>query len=315
MSQNLHATYPDFRRRKLKAFTGQVEIAFKSLTNEMRSKNKSSKKAAQKKKLEDEASSSEKCAIEEINIEEDETSVKGPSMNSRLSSLYSGPKTDNVSNQTDDDCQVIDDEDESPVRNEVSGQSSVPNSLSSTEPLLSDFEKIQAKLKTQSEKLKDICSSIPEVYSLKKSLQNLFRTTAAETCCEGDSRTRVLKGHLGKTAQFWMRYVDRVWNILNFQLATKENNLSLHRGCLEKMVSLFFSYDHQNYARYTAVYLQTVLNLPTTHPGAEKLLEEKGFSVNRSAVPLSRNAVDITIEQTINRQGSLLSTGSSAVGT
>ena len=157
MSQNLHATYPDFRRRKLKAFTGQVEIAFKSLTNEMRSKNKSSKKAAQKKKLEDEASSSEKCAIEEINIEEDETSVKGPSMNSRLSSLYSGPKTDNVSNQTDDDCQVIDDEDESPVRNEVSGQSSVPNnnSLSNPEPLLSDFEKIQAKIKTQSEKLKE----------------------------------------------------------------------------------------------------------------------------------------------------------------
>ena len=106
---------------------------------------------------------------------------------------------------------------------------------------------------------------------------------------------------MGKTAQFWMRYVDRVWNILNFQLATKENNLSLHLGCLEKMVSLFFSYDHQNYVRYTAVYLQTVLNLPTTHPGAEKLLEEKGFSVNRSAVPSSRNAVDITIEQTINR--------------
>ena len=94
MSQSLHATYPDYRRRKLKSFTGQVEVAFKSLTTEMRSKNKSGKKAAQKKKQEEEeAPSTEQSAIEEINIEEDETSVKGPSMNSRLSSLYSGQNT------------------------------------------------------------------------------------------------------------------------------------------------------------------------------------------------------------------------------
>ena len=70
MSQSLHATYPDYRRRKLKSFTGQVEVAFKSLTNEMRSKNKSGKKATQKKKQEvEEAPSTEQSAIEEINIE------------------------------------------------------------------------------------------------------------------------------------------------------------------------------------------------------------------------------------------------------
>ena len=114
-------------------------------------------------------------------------------------------------------------------------------------------------------------------------------------------RARVRHGELGKTAQFWLSYMDRVWHILQFQRATKENNLALHLASLENMCSLFFSYDHQNYARYTAVYLQTLLNLPTSHPGAEKLLQQKGFSVDRSAVPSSRNAVDITIEQTINR--------------
>ena len=150
MSQSLHATYPDYRRRKLKAFTSQVETAFKSLTTEMKSKNKSGKKtAAQKKKQTDEekASSSEQSeAIEEVNLEEDETSVKGPSMNSRLSSLYSGPKTGNVDeNDEDEDCQVIDDDDEVPVQD-----LSVPN----PEPL-SDFEKIQAKTKAQSDKLKE----------------------------------------------------------------------------------------------------------------------------------------------------------------
>ena len=40
---------------------------------------------------------------------------------------------------------------------------------------------------------------------------------------------------------------------------------------------------------------------PLSHPGAEELLRKNGFSVNRSEVPSpsSRNAVDITIEQTI----------------
>lgn len=67
------------------------------------------------------------------------------------------------------------------------------------------------------------------------------------------------------------------------------------------MCPLFFSYDHPNYARYTSIYLLILLNLDISHPGAKQLLENNGFSVNRSDVPSSRNAVDITIEQTINR--------------
>ena len=166
--------------------------------------------------------------------------------------------------------------------------------------LLEAFEMSEADFLDDETRAVLLClAKDPTEEKLAESLQNDSCRNLLQRL--SDFRTRVLQGHLGKTAQFWMRYVDRVWNILNFQLATKENNLNLHLGCLEKMVSLFFSYDHQNYARYTAVYLQTVLNLPTTHPGAEKLLAEKGISVNRSVAPSSRNAVDITIEQTINR--------------
>ena len=43
------------------------------------------------------------------------------------------------------------------------------------------------------------------------------------------------------------------------------------------------------------------MNLFKTHPGCKELLEQNGFSVSRSKVTCSRNAVDITIEQTINR--------------
>jgi len=49
------------------------------------------------------------------------------------------------------------------------------------------------------------------------------------------------------------------------------------------------------------VYMVTLLNLAVSHRGAGDLLRRNGFSVSRSAIPFSRNAVDITIEQTINR--------------
>ena len=80
----------------------------------------------------------------------------------------------------------------------------------------------------------------------------------------------------------------------------------LHLASLQKMWSLFFSLDHPNYARYSTLYLVIMLNLENSHPGAEELLKRNGFSVNRSDVPSSRNNVDITIEQTINRLTAVL---------
>ena len=111
----------------------------------------------------------------------------------------------------------------------------------------------------------------------------------------------VLNGIHGKTAQFWMRYMDIIQKILTLIRATKENNLQLHIAALYALCPMFFAYDHCNYARYVPVYLMTLMNLPKTHPGCKELLEKNGFSVSRSSVPRSRNAVDITIEQTINR--------------
>ncbi|MES9950704.1 MAG: hypothetical protein ABW118_17235 [Candidatus Thiodiazotropha sp.] len=111
----------------------------------------------------------------------------------------------------------------------------------------------------------------------------------------------VRDGHLGKTAQFWLSYMDIVWLILTLIKATKMNDLQLHLASLYSLCPILFAYDHTNYARYLPVYILTILNLNITHPGAEGLLRDNGISVRRSSVPLSRNAVDITIEQTINR--------------
>ena len=115
------------------------------------------------------------------------------------------------------------------------------------------------------------------------------------------SRKKFAVGDFGKTPKSWMYYMDRIWLVLRFLRATKLNHLDLHVACLYKLCSLFFSYDHPNYARYTTIYYLILLNLDRTHPGLKDLLKRNGFSVNRSGVPTSRNGVDITIQQTIIR--------------
>ena len=89
--------------------------------------------------------------------------------------------------------------------------------------------------------------------------------------------------------------MDKVWLILQFQRTTKQ--LDMHMTSLLKMRRLFSSYDHLNYARYTTVYLLTLLILPLSHPGEDERLKQNGFSVNKSDVPSSRNAVDIIMQK------------------
>ena len=114
-------------------------------------------------------------------------------------------------------------------------------------------------------------------------------------------KSELLNGTYGKTAQFWSMYMNIIQTILILIRATKENDLDLHIAALYALCPMFFAYDHCNYARYVPCYLITLMNLPDTHPGCKELLQKNGFSVSRSSVPLSRNPVDITIEQTINR--------------
>ena len=65
--------------------------------------------------------------------------------------------------------------------------------------------------------------------------------------------------------------------MLHFLRAMEENNLELHIATLEQMTSIFFAFDHPNYARYTAVYQLMLMNIEESHPGARQLLSSNGF--------------------------------------
>lgn len=152
------------------------------------------------------------------------------------------------------------------------------------------------------ELLKDFHSKAKEIeHRMDPSLvQNII---SSEALTDVFAQYQVFKqqtaaGNFGKTAQFWMHYMDRVWLLLQFSFATKTNNLDLHIFCLQRLCPLVFSMNHQNYAKYLSVYFTTLVNLPQKE---KDLLLANGFSVARSETPASRIPVDMTIEQTINK--------------
>jgi len=100
---------------------------------------------------------------------------------------------------------------------------------------------------------------------------------------------------------FWIQYMDRVWLLLQFLQATKNNNSHLHVSCLKNICPLLFCMNHHNYAKYLSVYFVSVTNLIHSHLGTEEMLQDNGFHVSRSSMPAGRTAVNKTIEQTINK--------------
>ena len=75
-------------------------------------------------------------------------------------------------------------------------------------------------------------------------------------------RQEVSNGTHGKTAQFFLQYMDRVWLLLRFDEATKSNNFDLHLSSLQQLCPLLYSMDHHNYARYLTYYVFTLVHMP-----------------------------------------------------
>ena len=111
-------------------------------------------------------------------------------------------------------------------------------------------------------------------------------------------RQQVRGGSQGKTAKFWLTYMNHVSLVLSLLYAVKINDYYLYGACLSKMVDLFFSFDAQNYAKYLCYFSLFLVDIVKIHPGATDLLKLDAISVARSFIPANRCAVDKTIEAT-----------------
>ena len=115
-------------------------------------------------------------------------------------------------------------------------------------------------------------------------------------------KEKARNGNKGKTAQYWMSYVDQVWLCLRLYEAVKRNDFLLYAHCICLMADLFFSYGGQNYARYLTMFSIILANIDESHPGAVEMLKQGAFSVARSFIPGNRGDVDKTMEETFMKE-------------
>ena len=107
-----------------------------------------------------------------------------------------------------------------------------------------------------------------------------------------NKKMECLHGYHGKTAQFWMTYLDLVERQHKLH-----NDFQLRLYCWGEFISLCFSTNKQNYARYGAYYCLQSEKLDKTHPGAMEELQEKGFSVCCNSLDI-KQSIDGAGEQT-----------------
>ncbi|KAK3084587.1 hypothetical protein FSP39_015968 [Pinctada imbricata] len=111
----------------------------------------------------------------------------------------------------------------------------------------------------------------------------------------------VRSGLLGKTAQFWMSFLDHARLVMLLLFSVKTCNFALYHKIMFEMADLFFAFGGHNYSRYLTWFGVFLNNIETSHPGAKPLLENGAISVARSIIPGNLSAVDKTMEETFMR--------------
>lgn len=120
---------------------------------------------------------------------------------------------------------------------------------------------------------------------------------------------QTLKGEHGCTAQFAMMYVRFIDYYLIFERAIRTSDLELYIYALYRMAALFFTFNHQNYARWSARYLDELINIDDKYPGLRNEFDSGALSIRRTNANFCRTPVDITLEQTINANAAIKLTG------
>ena len=108
------------------------------------------------------------------------------------------------------------------------------------------------------------------------------------------------KGEHGKTAQYWIQHVDMMKLYHQFIRSIRTGDFYLYVSCMPKLSELFFTFNHQNYARWLTIYHDNLMKLDETHPAVFEEFQKGGFGLKRTSKPFSRIPIDLTLEQTIN---------------
>ena len=134
------------------------------------------------------------------------------------------------------------------------------------------------------------CDNMPDMVHILSENESVDKFEIKRLLKDGEVRNMMIRynrfkekirhGEYGKTAQFWLSYyLDIMFNQYLTHHAIQKNNFMLRVHGWKTALSFFFALDLKNYARYGSIYVSTLENLDTTHPGCKELLSHKGLSV------------------------------------
>ena len=143
------------------------------------------------------------------------------------------------------------------------------------------LEDMAAEPETYDESLLDFCSDV--------------------TCEYEQFRVKVSSGEFGKTAQFWLMYLELMRLQHQARTAVQTNDFEMRLDAWNKMLPYYFTFNKTNYARYGSYYVQSLKQIDNRYKGLKVLLNDAGISVQAQETHPLRVSVDQRGEQTINR--------------
>ena len=109
----------------------------------------------------------------------------------------------------------------------------------------------------------------------------------------------VIDGKYGSTAAYWAIYVyliNRVYREL--KRAVRTNDVEGYIRILPNIIEVCFALNRPNYSRWGSLFLH---KLQQMDPRARDILEAGAMSIRRTKKSYARSAVDLTLEQTVNK--------------
>ncbi|KAK3861799.1 hypothetical protein Pcinc_032273 [Petrolisthes cinctipes] len=103
----------------------------------------------------------------------------------------------------------------------------------------------------------------------------------------------------GATTQFWGIYIFLINRIhRELQRCVKMNDVDGYIDVFPAVLDVFFALHRPNYTRWGTLFIQRLL---TADPALRDVLQKGAFSVWRTLKNYSRSAVDLSLEQSVNR--------------
>ena len=154
--------------------------------------------------------------------------------------------------------------------------------------------------------LLELKNEVQLILSKEKGLEDIENSDTLSHVVEKITEFKTTQSD-SKTSLLWLQYLHAIEIFLMFLKAERTSNWELHLKAVREMMPYFAASGHHLYTKASYLYLQTMQNLPITHPRVQNMFEKGFHSIRRSDHFWAGLSTDLVIEQALMR--SVKSTG------